>query len=68
MIFKTLKKTDTGAMPVYNRINDRTRPRDVRDRIYTTDMKTTPRVSSTVSIWYINRMESNSNKSRWDRM
>ena len=26
MIFKTFKKTDTGAVSVYNRISDRTRP------------------------------------------
>ena len=30
-------------------------------------MKSTSRVSSTVSISYINRMESNSNKSRWEQ-
>ena len=33
MIFKTLKKIDTGAMSVYNRISDRTRPWET---VYTT--------------------------------
>ena len=35
MIFKTFKKTDKGAMSMYNRISDRTRPCEIkRDRTY----------------------------------
>ena len=51
MIFKTFKKTDTGAMSMYNRISDRTRPWETvwdRTRPYIQPhMKSTQWVSST---------------------
>ena len=47
---------------LYETVQDRVRP------YMQPHMKSTPRVGSTVSISHINRMESNSNKSQWDRM
>ena len=67
MIFKTLKKTDTGAMSVYNCISDGDRVRPY-ETVCTTAHEVHSTSESTMSISYINPMEHNSNKSRWDRM
>ena len=78
MVFKTFKNlTRVPFLIVLAIVQDRERPcetvQDARDRVSTRPYiqphkKSTPRVSSTVSISYINRMESSLNKSRWDRM
>ena len=79
MIFKTLKKTDTGVMSVYNRISvqDRERPCETvqdRERPYETVYTTAHEVHSTSELNRVNivyksyGIELNSNKTRWDRM
>ena len=75
MIFKTFKELTPvpyTCIIVLAIVQDCVRPYEtVQDRVrqyIQQHMKSTPRVNSTVSILYINGMESNSKESRWDGM